>query len=131
MARIAPCGWVAQGWHCMAYRFNPPPGWPALLPDWRPPAGWQPDPSWPPAPTDWTWWLPDDDPAPRPTPAVRSGYQGGSVWKLPSQSDHHSAHSAHTQMCEPNGLNESRMEVEVSGASSVSPGEHSAEGPHP
>lgn len=35
-------------------RFNPAPGWPAPDdPSWLPPAGWQPDPSWPPAPAGW------------------------------------------------------------------------------
>ena len=43
-----------------AYRFNPPPGWPAPPPEWTPPEGWEPDPTWPPAPDDWEWWTPDE-----------------------------------------------------------------------
>jgi len=40
-------------------RFNPPPGWP--LPEgFAPGAGWQPDPSWPPAPPGWPLWLSDE-----------------------------------------------------------------------
>lgn len=38
------------------WRFNPPPGWPAPPPDWRPDAGWQPDAAWPTPPRGWTWW---------------------------------------------------------------------------
>ena len=42
-----------------AFRFNPPPGWPASVPGWTPPPGWQPDPSWPQPPPGWRFWLPD------------------------------------------------------------------------
>jgi hypothetical protein len=45
----------------MAYRFNPPPGWPPAPPGWSPPSGWQPDPDWPPPPPGWQLWLPDSD----------------------------------------------------------------------
>src|SRR6266545_533936 len=50
----------------MAYRFNPPPGWPKPPEGWQPPPGWQPDPSWPPAPPGWQFWI--DDSAPTPPP---------------------------------------------------------------
>lgn len=43
----------------MAWRFNPPPGWPTPPPGWAPPPGWTPDPSWPPAPDGWEFWAPD------------------------------------------------------------------------
>jgi hypothetical protein len=43
------------------HRFNPPPGWPAPPPGWTPPAGWTPDPSLPPAPPGWQWWVPEVD----------------------------------------------------------------------
>lgn len=49
----------------MAWRFNPPPGWPQMPPGWVPPPGWTPDPGWPPAPQGWTFWvgeLPDAKP---------------------------------------------------------------------
>jgi AAA domain len=42
--------------------------------------------------------------------AERSGFQGGSTWKLESHPDRHSDHSAHTSVRELNGPNESRME---------------------
>jgi hypothetical protein len=41
-----------------AFRFNPPPGWPAPVPGWVRPPGWQPDPSWPQAPPGWQFWVP-------------------------------------------------------------------------
>lgn len=41
-----------------AWRFNPPPGWPAPPPGWIPPPGWAPPPYLPPAPPGWQWWLP-------------------------------------------------------------------------
>jgi len=47
----APSGY---GW-----LFNPPPGWPAAPPGWRPPEGWYPDPNLPAAPIGWQWWLPN------------------------------------------------------------------------
>jgi AAA domain len=42
--------------------------------------------------------------------AERSGFQGGSTWKLQPQSDRHSGHSDHTFERELNGPNEGRME---------------------
>jgi HNH endonuclease len=42
-----------------ALRFNPPPGWPAPVPDWTPPPDWRPDPSWPQPPPGWRFWVPD------------------------------------------------------------------------
>jgi len=67
-------------------RFNPPPNWPPLPPDWRPAPDWQPDPSWPPPPPGWALWV-DDQPRYAPTepgPPHRSGAQkwwiiGGAV----------------------------------------------------
>ena len=46
----------------LAYRFNPPPGWPPAPAGFVPPQGWQPDPSWPPPPPGWQLWVPDDMP---------------------------------------------------------------------
>ena len=46
----------------------------------------------------------------------------GEHSSAPLQSDHHSVHSAHAQMCEPNGLNGSRMGP--GGSRSAPPGEH-------
>lgn len=46
-----------------AYRFNPPPNWPAPPAGWTPPYGWQPDPSWPPPPAGWELWVIVPDPA--------------------------------------------------------------------
>lgn len=40
----------------VTYHYNAPPTWPA------PPAGWQPDLSWPPALPGWVFWLPDESP---------------------------------------------------------------------
>ncbi len=39
-------------------RFNAPPGWPPP-PNvrWRPPKGWVPHETWPPAPPDWSFWV--------------------------------------------------------------------------
>jgi hypothetical protein len=39
-------------------RFNAPPGWPPP-PNvrWRPPKGWVPHETWPPAPPDWKFWV--------------------------------------------------------------------------
>ena len=47
----------------MAYRINPPPGWPPVPDGFVPPPGWQPDPSWPPPPPGWQLWVHDDTPA--------------------------------------------------------------------
>ncbi len=44
----------------MAYRLNPPPGWPPLPDGFVPLPGWQPDPAWPPAPPGWQLWVQDD-----------------------------------------------------------------------
>ena len=62
----------------MAYRLNPPPGWPPVPDGFIPQPGWQPDPAWPPAPPGWQLWVQDDtDPtgpwpaAPPLTPGVR------------------------------------------------------------
>lgn len=44
----------------MAYRLNPPPGWPPVPDGFVPPPGWQPHPFWPPAPPGWQLWVPDD-----------------------------------------------------------------------
>jgi hypothetical protein len=46
----------------LAYRLNPPPGWPPVPAGFVPPPGWQPDPSWPPAPPGWQLWVPEDAP---------------------------------------------------------------------
>ncbi len=58
-------------------RFNPPPGWP-LPHDFVPSAGWQPDPSWPPAPAGWQLWV-SDEAAPGGTFTMPQGggYPGG------------------------------------------------------
>lgn len=42
-----PAAWPAAQFNTPALRFNPPPEWPAPQLGWTPPAGWQPDPSWP------------------------------------------------------------------------------------
>jgi len=44
----------------LAYRLNPPPGWPPVPDGFVPPPDWQPDPAWPPAPPGWQLWVPDD-----------------------------------------------------------------------
>jgi hypothetical protein len=38
--------------------FNVPPNWPKPPLGWEPPADWAPDPSLPPAPAGWVFWLP-------------------------------------------------------------------------
>lgn len=40
--------------------FNPPPNWP-VEPGFVPHARWKPDPSWPPAPTGWSFWVGDEE----------------------------------------------------------------------
>ena len=45
------------------HTFNPPPGWPAPPPGWRPPDGWKLDPSWPAPPDGWQLWLSDTSPS--------------------------------------------------------------------
>jgi hypothetical protein len=52
----------------MAWRFNPPPGWPAPPQGWTPPNGWTPDPSWPPAPDGWQFWVQEAEPPPTAAP---------------------------------------------------------------
>lgn len=47
----------------MAWRFNPPPGWPTPPEGWVPPPGWTPDPSWPPPPPGWQLWVEEPGPA--------------------------------------------------------------------
>lgn len=47
----------------MAYRFNPPPGWPTPPSGWTPPAGWTPDPSWPVPPQGWNLWIEEANPS--------------------------------------------------------------------
>ena len=44
----------------MAYRLNPPPGWPPVPDGFVPPPGWQPDPAWPPVPAGWQLWVQDN-----------------------------------------------------------------------
>lgn len=44
----------------LAYRLNPPPGWPPVPDGFVPPPGWRPDPAWPPAPPGWQLWVQDD-----------------------------------------------------------------------
>jgi Septum formation/Domain of unknown function (DUF4190) len=56
----------------MAYRFNPPPGWPPVPDGFVPPSGWKPDPAWPPAPPGWQFWLMDDPEASRTGAASRT-----------------------------------------------------------
>lgn len=41
----------------MALQYNPPPGWQVELVDGRLPQGFTPDPSWPPAPEAWKFWV--------------------------------------------------------------------------
>jgi len=40
-----------------SFKFNPPPGWVVPGENWVPPDGWAADPSWPPAPADWVFWI--------------------------------------------------------------------------
>jgi len=69
----------------MAFRFNPPPGWPIPQPGWAPPHGWQPDPSWPPPPPGWNLWV-DDAPAVGP-PQVTAA-QAGWAQSFPPAAPH-------------------------------------------
>ncbi|MEO6713449.1 MAG: hypothetical protein ABIM89_08490 [Mycobacteriales bacterium] len=48
----------------MAFRFNPPPTWPAPPLGWAPPPGWQPDPAWGPPPPGWQLWVYYEPPPP-------------------------------------------------------------------
>lgn len=61
----------------MAWRFNPPPTWPAPPEGWVPPPGWAPDPSWPPAPEGWQFWVEV------PGSAAYAGSQPGSPPPVP------------------------------------------------
>lgn len=54
----------------MAYRLNPPPGWPPLPDNFVPPPDWQPDPAWPSAPPGWQLWVQDDTKASRTLPVA-------------------------------------------------------------
>jgi len=54
----------------LAYRLNPPPGWPPAPDGFVPPQGWQPDPAWPPAPPGWQLWVQDDTQASSALPAA-------------------------------------------------------------
>lgn len=45
----------------MAQRFNAPPGW-HVPPNFVPTSDWRPDPSWPPAPQGWSFWVDDGAP---------------------------------------------------------------------
>lgn len=54
----------------LAYRLNPPPGWPPVPDGFVPPPGWQPDPAWPPAPPGWHLWVQDDTEASSTFPAA-------------------------------------------------------------
>lgn len=49
-------------------RFNAPPGW-NVPPDFVPSADWKLDPSWPPAPEGWNYWVDDAAPAAPQQPA--------------------------------------------------------------
>lgn len=50
----------------MAWQFNTPPGWPAGLDRAASQPGWQPNPSWGPAPEGWVFWHEVPEPHPRP-----------------------------------------------------------------
>jgi hypothetical protein len=69
-----PCSNLrTEGIAPLAYRLNPPPGWPPVPDGFVPPPGWQPDPAWPPAPPGWQLWVQDDTEAagaPALTPGV-------------------------------------------------------------
>jgi Domain of unknown function (DUF4190)/Septum formation len=64
----------------VAFRLNPPPGWPPVPEGFVPPPGWQPDPSWPPPPPGWQLWIPDATPGAGPG----AGAAGpGSYYQIP------------------------------------------------
>jgi len=46
----------------MAYRFNPPPNWPAVPAGWTPPPDWQPPADWPAPPKFWQLWTVEPEP---------------------------------------------------------------------
>ncbi len=50
------------------YVFNPPPGWVVPEGDGVLPEGWTPDPSWPPAPAGWVFWIAVNSPPSAPAP---------------------------------------------------------------
>ncbi len=56
----------------MAYRFNPPPNWPAVPSGWTPPPGWQPPADWPAPPKFWQLWTLEPEPQPQAAPAQAS-----------------------------------------------------------
>ena len=60
-------------------RFNTPPNWPQPPPGWVPDPHWRPDPAWPAAPPGWTFWIPNEAPAP---PAADP--DGAASWQPPS-----------------------------------------------
>src|SRR6202043_2832862 len=59
-----------RGMASLAYRLNPPPGWPPVPDGFVPPPGWQPHPAWPPAPPGWQLWVQDDTEARSTLPAA-------------------------------------------------------------
>ena len=59
-------------------RLNPPPGWPATF-QYGDPV----DPSWPPAPPGWTWWLEDTSPLPAPQPTLPAQQQSPMFQPVP------------------------------------------------
>ena len=61
----------------MVFRFNPPPGWDVPA-GFTPEPDWRPDTSWPPAPADWEFWLPEPV-APPPAPGEPTT-PAGQVW---------------------------------------------------
>ncbi|MDT5013444.1 MAG: hypothetical protein QOH57_5061 [Mycobacterium sp.] len=62
-------------------RFNPPPGWP-VSPGWAPHSTFVPDPSWPPAPPGWPFWV-DDSAPPHGYPAYPPPWQPGPPFGPP------------------------------------------------
>jgi Domain of unknown function (DUF4190)/Septum formation len=61
----------------LAYRLNPPPGWPPLPDGFVLPPGWQPDPAWPPVPPGWQLWVQDDTEASSTLPGAPPLTPGG------------------------------------------------------
>lgn len=70
------------------YRFNAPPGWPAMPEGWTPPAGWVPPSAWPEAPEGWQWWTPTSAVAAYPPPQVVVAYPRRMVTKQKQQTSH-------------------------------------------
>jgi hypothetical protein len=56
------------------WAFNPPPTW-RTFPGFDPRLGHVPDPTWPPAPADWVWWVPNPARAYAYAPPPRSKYR--------------------------------------------------------